>query len=237
MHIYIITNQINGKQYIGQTIREDPWKRIEMHFTHKQLSSRLLKNAIKKYGENNFQVKIYSYPEIDINQLNNLEKWFIENYNTISPFGYNLTDGGNNGEYTEESKKKISVANKGREGSFLGRKHTAESKEKMAESQKGIIPWNKGKSGTFLGRKHTMESKRKMADAARGKKHTDKTKLKISKTKRVNPLWKYKKEIIELRNRGLSYQKIADKLSEKYRIKGARHIVQKIWKWYLKGGY
>lgn len=59
------------------------------------------------------------------------------------------------GKHSEETKRKISLANKGQQ-SWLGRKHTEESKKKISEVQKGRhlkhdkqfkkgqTPWNKG---------------------------------------------------------------------------------------------
>jgi len=80
-----------------------------------------------------------------------------------------------------------------------GFKFSKETKIKMSKSHKGQIPWNKGKKGLQI---YSEEAKIKMSEALRGntnrlgKKHTEETKRKISKShigKRMgkdNPAWK-----------------------------------------------
>lgn len=50
--------------------------------------------AILKYGFENFQVEILG--EFEVNQLDKKEKYFIEQYNSLAPNGYNVKDGGQN---------------------------------------------------------------------------------------------------------------------------------------------
>lgn len=52
---------------------------------------------------------------------------------------------------TEEHKRNISKAMKGRASGMRGRKHSAESIEKMKKTffAKGHQPWNKGKTGVY----------------------------------------------------------------------------------------
>ncbi len=58
--------------------------------------------------------------------------------------------------HSEETKKKISEAQKGQKHR-LGKTHSEESKKKMSESHKGQIPWNKGKKAST----ETLEKMRK----------------------------------------------------------------------------
>lgn len=114
MIIYKVTNNINGKVYIGQT-KNTIEKRIKEHSTR----GNLLFQAIKKYGIENFTIE-----EIDgansLSELNYLEQHYIYTNNCIVPTGYNLRIGWNNSTFSLETKKK------------------------MSDSKKGIIPWNKG---------------------------------------------------------------------------------------------
>lgn len=101
--IYLITNKINGRQYVGQTKRSvnSRWK------AHKRGgSSGILAIAIKKYGTENFIVEelISSF---DKDSLNFFEKYFIKFYKTLNPFGYNLTTGGNNYTFDRQTKEKM----------------------------------------------------------------------------------------------------------------------------------
>ncbi len=94
MLIYKITNLINGKLYVGQTIRtleERKWQHLNAvkrgHKNH-------LYNAMRKYGVENFKFeKICDVDNID--DLNVLERYYIAKYNCIKD-GYNMVDGGNN---------------------------------------------------------------------------------------------------------------------------------------------
>ena len=132
--IYIYTSP-SGKQYVGQTIDEEGRKWDHKNQTIKIKSK--FANAIKKYGLDNFKYEILfkcnskSKARLKI-ILNNMEKYFIKKYNTYE-FGYNCTKGGdgNLGRIcSEETKIKISIANK-------GKKRSIESKLKMSISQIG----------------------------------------------------------------------------------------------------
>lgn len=82
--IYKITNKINNKCYIGQSVH------IERRWTEHCLpsSNSLIANAIKKYGKENFNFEILE--NCFIEELNDLEEYYIQQYNTITPFGYNV---------------------------------------------------------------------------------------------------------------------------------------------------
>jgi group I intron endonuclease len=103
--IYKITNLIDNKCYIGQTIYtvEKRWK------THLKKNSNCIymKNAIAKHGIKNF--KIEELEEIyDIDALNKLEIIYILKYNSLIPNGYNIKHGGNGGgKQNSETKEKI----------------------------------------------------------------------------------------------------------------------------------
>ena len=93
MFIYKITNKVNGKVYIGQTIRpiEQRFRRhindslnnvIDTHFSR----------AIRKYGEDKFDVECIDNAETQ-EELTNKEQYWIRKYNSAnSDIGYNETD-------------------------------------------------------------------------------------------------------------------------------------------------
>ena len=92
--IYCITNLINNKKYIGQTSKlylSQRW--CEHKLNAKNGIDGYLYNAIRKYGEDNFQFKILLH-KIPIDKLNFYESLWIAKLNTKAPYGYNLTDGG-----------------------------------------------------------------------------------------------------------------------------------------------
>ena len=112
--IYKITNNINGKIYIGQSNNIE--RRFQEHQT-KGSSSRIpVDVAIKKYGKENFSYE--TLEECETFKLNERETYWIQYYDTITK-GYNCSLGGeqqssgeNNGrsKLTEEDVKQIRLA-------------------------------------------------------------------------------------------------------------------------------
>lgn len=91
--IYKITNNVNGKVYIGQTIQTIK-ERFYQHCATKCSDSVLnmaIHRAIKKYGKSNFTMEVIE--EVDKDSLNDREKFWIEYYNSYNN-GYNSTRGG-----------------------------------------------------------------------------------------------------------------------------------------------
>lgn len=86
--IYKITNNINHKIYIGQSI--NPNKRFQQHCSYKSKDNSLLNKAIQKYGKENFSLEIIGWFE----DYNDKEKYYIQFFRTLVPYGYNVTPGG-----------------------------------------------------------------------------------------------------------------------------------------------
>lgn len=89
--IYKITNLINGKIYIGQSV--DPQKRWynHCHNAKKGYRNSAIDKAINKYGEENFKLEII---EKAIENYDELEKYYITFYDCMIPKGYNILEGG-----------------------------------------------------------------------------------------------------------------------------------------------
>lgn len=83
--IYKIVNIINNKVYIGQSINS--LNRFKQHCENK---NSLIGKAIQKYGKENFQLEILGRFE----DYNEKEKYYINFYRSLSPYGYNLAKGG-----------------------------------------------------------------------------------------------------------------------------------------------
>lgn len=117
--IYCITNKINGKKYIGQTIDFDTRKKRHLKYTNDENS--VLHNAIRKYKPSNFDIEvIVSFraisEEVRRKLLDFLEIFYIKKYQTLTiQNGYNQTVGG---------------------GGMSGFHHSERAKKKMSESQK-----------------------------------------------------------------------------------------------------
>lgn len=104
--IYLITNKINSKVYVGQTICSLD-KRWKEHLRGNG-QCRALSSAIKKHGKVNFNIQIIESIEDEersclIDKLDTLERVYIKTYNSLSPNGYNLTSGGHTARLSLES--------------------------------------------------------------------------------------------------------------------------------------
>lgn len=87
--IYKITNNINHKIYIGQSIH--PLQRFQEHCCRQESYTSLIGYAINKYGKENFSFNII---EEDIENYNEREQYWIQYYNSLAPNGYNIAKGG-----------------------------------------------------------------------------------------------------------------------------------------------
>lgn len=103
MIIYKATNKINGKCYIGQT-RHSLEHRKKAHLIRaRQGVETHFYQAIRKYGENNFEWEILCSAS-NKQTLNELETYYITKYDSIKN-GYNMVDGGDNNIMDIESVK------------------------------------------------------------------------------------------------------------------------------------
>lgn len=94
-YLYKIVNKINGKLYIGVT--KNPEERKKSHYFNRSQTSRsLIKNAIDKYGVDNFEFIIICIG--DRGYIFDLEAKSVQSYQTLAPYGYNIQPGGEGGQ-------------------------------------------------------------------------------------------------------------------------------------------
>lgn len=92
-YIYKITNKINGKMYIGQTVNTVKF-RFQRHINDAYNGKEMaISRAIRKYGHDNFTVEIIE--ECEKENLDEREIYWIKYYNSVK-IGYNMTDGATN---------------------------------------------------------------------------------------------------------------------------------------------
>ena len=94
--IYKITNKINGKSYIGQTI-QNVKERFYQHCATKcsqAILNMVIHKAINKYGKSNFTIEVIE--EVESTNLNDRERYWIRYYDSYNN-GYNSTKGGQDG--------------------------------------------------------------------------------------------------------------------------------------------
>ena len=146
MFIYKITNEINGKAYIGCTTQEPPTLRWKTHRAQARFGCQFpLHRAIRKYGVESFSFAVI-YECSSLREMVACERGLIAEHGTYAPHGYNITSGG--------------------EGTF-GRVLTAASRAKMSASRKRAYAEGRGhrrKPGEY---RHSAETRAKLGAAAR----------------------------------------------------------------------
>ena len=88
--VYKITNRLNGKIYVGQTIRP-----LKERFNGHKNGSLFVDKEIQKYGAENFTIEVLEECETQ-KQLREQEIFWMVELNSIYPNGYNLNDGMDN---------------------------------------------------------------------------------------------------------------------------------------------
>lgn len=125
--IYCITNLLNGKQYVGQSIH------IEQRFKeHCQKNAKLIiDKAIQKYGKSNFTFEILEECPNEFDILNEKEIYWIEKLGTFNnQHHYNYTKGGKNAEHlvgniqSNDTRNKISNKVNGKKNGMCSGKPT-----------------------------------------------------------------------------------------------------------------
>lgn len=153
-YIYLITNTINKKQYVGQTICKDINSRWKQHKRKeaKTIGNYLL-SAYQKYGIENFRFQIICICFDE--DCNRYEEEYIKKFKTLAPNGYNLTIGSKR-NYVKGSKKgsKLSEETKKKIGESLRRRY-----EKYPEEKK------KGKKNPNYGKSISNEQKKKISES------------------------------------------------------------------------
>lgn len=112
MKIYKITNEVNGKIYIGQTTKSLQ-QRFSKHFQEAKCEAKgnrpnnYFHNALLKYGQENFRIELLDTAN-SLNELNKKEKDWIEKLDARNKkIGYNLQEGGVSGKKPDSTKEKI----------------------------------------------------------------------------------------------------------------------------------
>ena len=156
--IYKATCLVNGKAYIGLT-KINPILRWRNHLWRVNSKTKVIgrfaiHNAIRAHGPRAFRLEILS-THISLEDASAAEQSSILAHQTLSPMGYNLTDGGMGTPgvrrpHTEETRIKIGLAHRGRRAS-------TEARANMSAAKKGVVPTaaiaasrlaNKGRSQT-----------------------------------------------------------------------------------------
>ena len=168
--IYLTTNLINHKQYVGK-------QHLGEHKRDDYLGSGiLLKKAIRKNGKTNFKKEIIEECETD-ELLNIQEVYWILNKRTLYPSGYNLSLGGDGGDtFTNSIHKEITRANRSKgvkeywdtlkDADKEARVDLIRNKKRSKETCENI---SKGKTGKKMSASHKANMIKALIEAKAGK--------------------------------------------------------------------
>jgi group I intron endonuclease len=167
MEVYLITNNITKKQYIGQTV-----KALKTRWSEHKSPAAITRfsRSIKKYGAENFTMESLHVCETK-EEMDFVEMFYIAFLNTKTPNGYNLTDGGEGTHGmspSSETREKMRLAK-------LGKKQTSEH---IASRVKGRLEGNHW-------HKHTDETKKLISEKLTGAGNANFGKPKSDSTKKL----------------------------------------------------
>ena len=152
MHIYRITNKINGKVYIGQTVQSNPKMRWYAHLDYARKGRKShLYDSMRKHGIDNFDWEVIDQGS-SIEKLNELEAKWLAHYRILGEV-YNNREAGGNKLHSAESIKKMQQVHKLRHASNI------------------VGGWKRRDGGAMKGKKHSIKTRTLMSQSAyaRGK--------------------------------------------------------------------
>ena len=121
MIIYKVTNLINNKIYIGQTVSSLEIRKSQHERSYSYGYRNAFPRAINKYGKENFKWEIIDTAN-SLEELNEKENYYIGLYqSTNRKKGYNLKCGGNNKFLDDTVKQKIGDAQRGELNHMYGK--------------------------------------------------------------------------------------------------------------------
>jgi len=191
--IYSVTNTVNNKRIIGQaTDFEERFGHYVRLLGRNKYGNKHLQGSYNKHGTDNFKMELLNL--CDKENLTEIEAYFCKAFNTMdSRFGYNKKDPAEHGKYSEESRKRMSRAHIGKEGSFKGHKHTEESKRKMSISLKGLVKhteeFKAAMSKRLTGVPLSEERKKRMSERMKGTTRSEETRKKMSASLKGRKVW------------------------------------------------
>ncbi len=157
--VYVVTNLVNGKRYVGVTTNFDARKKCHFKYNLKPRAKSLLKSAVKKYGPEAFDMQMLFIGTREL--CYKKESDYINLCGSRSPEGYNICSGGRgshglNGELNGMyGRRGDAHPNFGKRGYRTGIPHSEEARRKMSESHKGRI--------------FSAETRKKLSEAAKNR--------------------------------------------------------------------
>ncbi len=188
-YVYVITNLVTGKHYVGQT-SGDPAKRWREHCQAAANQPKsVFHKTLRKYGADAFARRVMALPLCTQDLLDVTERQLIAAFDCRVPNGYNLQDGGSRGRQHPESIEKIRRSKRGvvtpsllaaaraNAASVKGRKQSPE--ERAMRRALWTPEYRARQSASHTGKRHSVETILKMSAAHVGKQPSEETKAKL----------------------------------------------------------
>lgn len=176
-YLYTITDMLNNKVYIGQTVdNKKRWMQHKAYAKHPEKTGQYIHRAMAKYGVENFTFDIIATCKTQ-EDANETESILIKQYDSRNKdHGYNLMIGGSYGGHSEETKQKQSeatykqIAERGHPAA--GREVSQETRDLMRkirlENPIDYTPELRQKmSESHIGIKDSEETKQRKAESAK----------------------------------------------------------------------
>ena len=181
-YVYIITNKINHKFYIG--------KHSTNNLDDGYMGSGItINNAIQKYGIENFTKRILCFCD-SADDAYKVEEFLVTDNLIKRGDCYNMVVGGRGNFLPDHF---------GEKNPFFGKHHSEEQKQKWRETRKGK---NTGCKNPMFGKHHSEEQKKKWSELRKGKYPSEETKKKISEANKGKHRSEETKKKISEANKG-----------------------------------
>lgn len=185
--IYCVRNLITGDLYIGQATefnkrKNDHFNRLRKGIHH----SIYFQRAYDKYGKGSFVFEILFLCEPEY--LGVHEQGFVDIYNPHYNMCKICTTSQRGVKRDDETRAKLSLANKGHAPPNKGIPSSDDTKKKLSESRKGKTP-NKGKIASPETRRKESESHKGQIPSNKGKQASPETKIKLSESHKGQIPW------------------------------------------------
>jgi group I intron endonuclease len=189
--IYLVTNLINGKKYVGQYAYENPQGRYKRHWSSNQKDTCIFHRALWCHGKDSFKLeRLGVFPR---SSLNNMEAYYADQFQTYMwdtneeagiPGGYNMMLCGQMNrqgmKHTPEALAKMSIAS-------TGRIKSPETRAKIGDAHRGkkmSLEAIEKHRQAIIGTKASDATRAAMSLARKGKKLSDETRANISAGKK-----------------------------------------------------